>query len=183
MALIPYPELDDLTDDLRDYFERFSLEHGRPSLLRLMMAWSPPASRAMDGLYHPIFATGKLDRRLKELLFVAASQERRCFYCMGGHSRFLVTEFGYSPDEVEKLRQGDRVDGMDETELALVHLVRLAASDEASVEPSDIESARSVGWDDDSIVEALATAAQAFFTNTFAQATHLEDDIGDDDYF
>lgn len=187
MALIAYPEINDLPKVSRQHFEHFTAEHGRPSLLRWMLAWSAPASEAMENLYHPIFSTGKLDRRLKELLFVAASEQRKCFYCMGGHSRFLVNEYGYTREDVEAMRQGEKVDGMDAREHALVQLVRRAASDDEEVIAQDIESARALGWDDDSIVEALATVAQAYFTNTFAQAMHLEDDIepadGRDGYF
>lgn len=177
MALIPYPEMDQMSEETRLHFERFSSEHGRPSLLRWMLGWSPLASKAMDDLYHPVFATGMLGRRLKELLFVAASEQRRCFYCMGGHSRFLVKEYGYSPQEVEALRRGEPVEGVDAREHALVVVIRKAAADTGEVTAEDIDRLRALGWDDDEIVEALATVAQAFFTNTFAQATRLEDDI------
>lgn len=184
MALIPYPHLDELPEETRQRFERFSAEHGRPSLLRWMLGWSGPASEAVDRLYNPIFASRRLDRRLKELLFVAASEQRKCFYCMGGHSRFLTEEFGYSREDVEAMRSGGVVEVMDTAEHALVHLVRKAAADDGSVNADDIEMARAAGWDQDEIVEAMATVAQAFFTNTFAQAMSLEDDIdGSDGYF
>lgn len=183
MALIPYPEMEELPEETRQHFERFSAEHGRPSLLRWMLAWSAPASEAMENLYHPIFASGKLDRRLKELLFVAASEQRRCFYCMGGHSRFLVNEYGYAREEVELMRRGEIVDGMDDREHALVQLVRRASDDHGEVTEEDIDSVREAGWDDDSIIEALATVAQAYYTNTFAQAMRLEEDIDAADEF
>lgn len=187
MSLIPYPEMEDLSVETRLAFERFSREHGRPSLLRWMLGWSPAASAAMDRLYHPIFTTGRLDRRVKELLFSAASEQRRCFYCMGGHSRFLVDQYGYTRHQVEAARRGEPSDAVDRREHALVQLVRRAAADTEHVSADDIETARAHGWNDDEIVEALATAAQAFFANTFAQAMHLEDDIeppdGDDGYF
>jgi uncharacterized peroxidase-related enzyme len=187
MALLPYPEMEEVSEEVRRHFERFTAEHGRPSLLRWMLGWSPAASEAMEGLYHPIFGTGRLDRRLKELLFVAASEQRQCFYCMGGHSRFLVNEFAYERDDVERMRRGELIDQLDPREHVLVLLARMAAADEATVTAEDIELARAHGWDDDEIVEALSAVAQAFFTNTFAQATRLEDDIdpadGLDGYF
>jgi uncharacterized peroxidase-related enzyme len=187
MALIPYPRIQDLPTETRRHFERFTAEHGRPSLLRWMLGWSAAASEAMDRLYNPVFASGRLDRRLKELLFVAASEQRKCFYCMGGHSRFLVREYGYTQEEVEAMRRGDVIDGMDDREHALVQLVRRAATNDSDITAEDIANVRARGWDDESIVEALATVAQAFFTNTFAQAMCLEDDIdpadGSDGYF
>jgi alkylhydroperoxidase family enzyme len=177
MAILPYPEMSDLSEEVRAHVERFAADHGRPSLLRWMLGWSPSASEAMEGLYHPIFASCRLDRRLKELLFVAASEQRQCFYCMGGHSRFLVNEYGYDRDDVERMRRGETVEHMDPAEHALVMLIRRAATDGEPVTPDDIAAVRAHGWDDDSIVEALAAGAQAHFTNTFAQAVRLEDDI------
>jgi len=183
MALIPYPQLESLPEEIRGHIEHFARDHGRPTLLRWMLAWSPPASAAVDELYHPVFTTGKLERRLKELLFVAASEQRRCFYCMGGHSRYLVNNFGYSPDLVEKMRRGEPDDALDEREHALVLFVRIAARDGANVTAQDLMKVREQGWDDDEIVEALSAASQAFFTNTLAQAMHIEDDVTEENGF
>ncbi len=80
MALIPYPDPDEMDPAVRKDIDHFAKEHGRPTLVRMMLAWFPAALRGMDELYHPMMTTGKLPRRLKELLFVAASNQRGCFY-------------------------------------------------------------------------------------------------------
>ncbi len=80
MALVPYPDLQRLDPSVREMIERFSREHGRPTLVRWMLGHFPPALRAIDAMYHPFMCEGRLDRRLKELLFVASSQVRGCFY-------------------------------------------------------------------------------------------------------
>lgn len=80
MALIPYPDVEQLPPEVRAQIEHFTQEHGRPSLVRLMLAWFPAALQAIDAQYHPIMETGRLPRRLKELLFVASSNRRGCFY-------------------------------------------------------------------------------------------------------
>jgi uncharacterized peroxidase-related enzyme len=187
MALIPYPELGDIPDDVRTHIEHFARDHGRPTLLRWMLAWSPPASAGVDALYHPVFTTGRLERRLKELLFVAASEQRGCFYCMGGHSRLLVHTFGYAREEVERMRLGEGVERLDESERVLVILAKKVANDSERVTKEDIDAVRSHGWSDDEIVEALTAASQSYWTNTIAQSLHLEDDVtaenGFDDYF
>jgi len=187
MALIPYPELETIPTEVREHIEHFARDHGRPTLLRWMLAWSPPASAAVDALYHPVFTTGKLERRLKELLFVAASEQRGCFYCMGGHSRLLVQTFGYDQDQVERMRTGAEAEGLDEAERALVLLAKTVADDSQAVTVEDIATARDHGWGDDEIVEAITAAAQSMWTNTVAQSLHLEDDVtpenGFDGYF
>jgi len=80
MALIPYPETEQLAPDLRELIERFSREHGRPTLARWILAWFPPALRALNAMYHPFLSEGKLDRRIKELMFAACCDVRACFY-------------------------------------------------------------------------------------------------------
>lgn len=187
MALIPYPDLESIPEAVREHIEHFARDHGRPTLLRWMLAWSPPASAAIDALYHPVFTTGRLERRLKELLFVAASERRKCFYCMGGHSRLLVHTFGYTRDQVERMRTGGEAEDLDDDEHVLVLLARKVVDDGQQVTRSDIDAAREHGWDDDEIVEAIVAAAQSMWTNTIAQSLHLEDDVtienGFDEYF
>lgn len=80
MALIPYPTKEHMDPEVREHIEVFEREHGRPTLVRLMLAHFPPALRALDAMYHPIMTQGKLDRRTKELIFVASSNMRGCFY-------------------------------------------------------------------------------------------------------
>lgn len=80
MALIPYPDKDKLDPEIREQIDVFEREHGRPTLVRLMAAYFPPALRAVDAMYHPFMTQGKLDRRTKELIFVASSHRRGCFY-------------------------------------------------------------------------------------------------------
>jgi len=80
MALISYPNKEQLDAGTREHIAVFEREHGRPTLVRLMAAHYPPALRAIDAMYHPFMTQGKLDRRTKELVFVASSNQRGCFY-------------------------------------------------------------------------------------------------------
>ena len=178
MALIDYIDLADLNDTDRKAIEHFTSEHGRPTLLRMMLAYSPPAQEAMDALYHPVMEGGQLSRQLKESLVVAASHARECAYCMGGHSRFLVNEFGYDESQVKAMRSGESTEAWTPAELALIEVVRLAASDPAAVTARQLADLRSAGWNDGQIVEALVMACHAGWTNTVAQALRLEDDLG-----
>jgi len=79
MSLIPYPEIETLDAEARELIERFTREHGRPTLVRWMLAYFPPALRAIDAMYR-VASEGKLTRKLKELIFVASSSVRGCFY-------------------------------------------------------------------------------------------------------
>jgi uncharacterized peroxidase-related enzyme len=178
MALIDYPDLDAIDPENRAAIDRFAREHGRPTLLRMMLAYSPPAQAAMNDLYHPVVQNGRLSRRLKESLLVASSEARECRYCAGGHSLFLVNEYGYEQDAVRVMRAGGEQDGWTPAETALVRLVRTAAADPGSVTPGGIDTVRDAGWSDDEVVEALVMASHSAWTTTVAQALRLEDDLG-----
>jgi hypothetical protein len=54
---------------------------------------------------------------------------RVCRYCAGGHSLFLVNEFGYDQDAVRQMRSGGRHDGWTDAETALVQTVGATTSD------------------------------------------------------
>ncbi len=80
MALIPYPGQDELTPADRERIDAFERERGRLSLLRRMLAHYSPALGALDTMYRSIMTQGKLDHATKELIFVASSSQRGCFY-------------------------------------------------------------------------------------------------------
>jgi uncharacterized peroxidase-related enzyme len=183
VALLPYPEMGDLNEETRDLIGHFETEHGRPSLLRRMLAWFPPALNVADAMYHPFMENGQLPRPLKELIVVATSNARGCSYCAGGHSRFLVDEFGYTQDFVEKARVGETVEGLPERERALVQFTLKLATDTPKMVPKDIDTLRGHGWSTQEIFEAVVMTMHSAFTNVLAAGLHLEDDVTVEGYF
>jgi len=177
MALIPYPDADSIDEESQAAIDNFAKDHGRPTLLRQLLAWSPPALEAMDDLYHPVFLGGVMTRAFKEMLFVAASQARECPYCAGGHSRLLVKEFGYDEADVRAIREGEPSDAWTDKDRALVNYVRAIAVEPGEVTAADIESLRELGWSDAELAEASAMAAHAVWTTSIAQTFHLEHDL------
>lgn len=177
MALIPYPEAGSIDPESQAAIDNFAKDHGRPTLLRQLLAWSPPALEAMDDLYHPVFLGGSMTRDYKEMLFVAASQARECPYCAGGHSRLLVKEFGYTEDDVRTIREGDATESWSAKDQALVQYVRKIAVEPASITEADIDELRTHGWTDAELTEATAMAAHAVWTTSLAQSFHLEHDV------
>jgi hypothetical protein len=80
MALLPYPDLDELEPEARKVIDQFTAEHGRPTPLYSLMGHFPPLLTVAASAYISLMTKGKLGRRFKELLFVATSQVRDCFY-------------------------------------------------------------------------------------------------------
>jgi AhpD family alkylhydroperoxidase len=122
---------------------------------------------------------GTLPRWPKELLFVTASQEQGCSYCTGGHSRFLVKEFGFSEQSILEMRGGEG-DQLTKSQKALVAFVKKMASEPFKAVPADFDALTQLGLDNGVILEALPMAMTAGFLNTLALALHLKNDVPPD---
>jgi len=177
LALLAYPEIASLPPDVRDRIQHFEGEHGRPSLLRRMLAQWPTALAALDSLYHPVMENGKLPRRFKEMLFVVSAHARGCLYCTRGHSRFLVREFGFTEEEVVQLREHPDDAGRDSAERVAAEYVRKISTEPYKTTDKDVQALTSAGYSTEEIVEITAVPAVAGFTTTVASAMHLEDDL------
>ena len=96
---------------------------------------------------------------------------------MGGHSRFLVKEFGLDEETVKRARAGGDVPGLSGKERALVLFARKVTEDPRQVDASDIDALRAAGVDTAEIVEALSMVMCAAFTNTLALTLKFEEDL------
>ena len=80
MALIPYADLQAMPKEARDSIQFFESMHGRPTLVRRMIAHFAPLSEAIHTMYPAFMTEGKLGQKIKELMFVAASHVHGCTY-------------------------------------------------------------------------------------------------------
>jgi alkylhydroperoxidase family enzyme len=96
---------------------------------------------------------------------------------MGGHSQFLVKEFGMTQDEVERARRGEAVEGLTEQQHALIRFARRVAERPRQVSEEDIAALYAVGLDDAAIVEALSICMMSAWTNTLADTLKLDQDL------
>ena len=96
---------------------------------------------------------------------------------MGGHSRFLVKEFGLDAETVKRIRSGQDVPDLSERERALVRFVRKVARDPRSITESDVGALKAHGVANAEIVEALSMALLSAFTNTLALTFNFDEDL------
>lgn len=96
---------------------------------------------------------------------------------MGGHSRFLVKEFGLDEATVKLIRSGQDVPQLTDRDRALIRFVRKVARDPRSITESDIGALKAEGVASAEIVEALSMALLSAFTNTLALTLKFEDDL------
>lgn len=105
-----------------------------------------------------------MDRRVYELATIAAARTLRNSYCTAAHSMFLrdVCE-----DEAAVLAiAGDPTGGsLAPADRAVYQFAAKVAQDAASVEQSDVDGLRAVGFSDGDVADIVfAVAARSFFT-------------------
>ena len=96
---------------------------------------------------------------------------------MGGHSKFLVQEFGLDRDTVIAIREGREVTGFTPKEMALVKFARRAAANPRQIAAGDISELKKVGLSNAEIVEAVSIVMLSAFTNTLANTFKLDEDL------
>ncbi len=96
---------------------------------------------------------------------------------MGGHSQFLVKEFGLDRETVKSLRAGAGGPGVSAKEAALIGFARKVASGPGQLADADIQELKAAGLEDAEVVEALCVVMLSAFTNTLAQPLKFEDDL------
>lgn len=124
------------------------------------VANSPVALRSMWGGFGAL-AGGKLSGKLKEQLAVAIADRNDCEYCLAAHTA-LGRKAGASALEISEAQAGRSADP--QTAAALAFALKIVER-RAQVDDADFAALRSVGFDDETIVEIIAHVALNLFTN------------------
>jgi uncharacterized peroxidase-related enzyme len=124
------------------------------------VANSPAALRSMWGSFGAL-GSGVLGAKLGEQIAVAIADHNRCEYCLAAHT-VLGKGAGASAEEMSAAQAGRSTDPR--TAAALAFALKLVSS-RAQVSNGDVVELRTVGFDDEHIVEILAHVALNIFTN------------------
>jgi uncharacterized peroxidase-related enzyme len=120
-------------------------------------------------LYGAIMGPGAVDRRVKELAYLAASFANECAYCLASHMA-SGRKAGITEDELRAL-QLEQNQGFAPQEKAVIHyareLTRTATGD-------DTRDALAEYFSDEQVVELTLVIAMANFTNRFNNGLGLQ---------
>jgi uncharacterized peroxidase-related enzyme len=107
-----------------------------------------------------------MDLRRYELATLAAARRLRSSYCALAHGSVLAREF-LEPDAVCAVVSDHHSSGLDPVDVAIMDLADKVAHDATSVTEADLDRLRSLGLEDDEIMDVvLAAAARSFFSKT-----------------
>jgi uncharacterized peroxidase-related enzyme len=105
-----------------------------------------------------------MDLRRYELATLAAAQRLRSSYCALAHGKVLREQFG---EPVLEIARDRRAAGLDETDLAVMHLAERVVDDATSIGDAELQPLRDLGLSDTDIMDVvLAAAARCFFSKT-----------------
>jgi len=174
VALIAPPSLEEVDGELRAEYESGRVRFAHLDQLRRVLMRFPAAFRAADGMYFLIMERGRLDRELKEVIFVACSGVRECRYGLAAHGGWLIEHTGLAPSEVESLARGEDLTRQSESQRALLAFARKVAGAAYRTVEQDIETLRGAGFDTPTIVEALTVVSLSGWMNGYADALGLD---------
>ncbi|HVW85272.1 MAG TPA: carboxymuconolactone decarboxylase family protein [Bryobacteraceae bacterium] len=134
-----------------------------PSNFFRIMAHRPEAMRDAAKFYFSVMGPGSIDRRTKEMIYLAVSSVNECDYC-GSHHEVAAREAGLSEQEIEDIRAETDV-RFSARERAALHyareLTRTAAAE------NDTRSMLETLFSPEQQVELTLVISLANFTNRF----------------
>ena len=176
MSHIPPLLPDDAPDEVKAVYEDFSRRMRFPSPPNFIMTQghSPPVVKASWELVKNVLVTGKIERWIKEMLFVAISKDRNCNYCEAAHIA-CCRMLGIKPALLDDLVRD--VNSISDFKLRDMILFGLKCSREPQkISEADYEKLRQHQLGQSEILELIAMSALAVYANILADATGMEAD-------
>ncbi len=160
MARLNYVEPEDADAFTRRLFERIGMV---PSLYCVMAN----SSTLFDGFIKltACLDAAKLDKRLREMVYLLTSQINGCEYCLASHTSTAVEHGVLTLDETLDARRGRSQDPKIDS---LLKFAREVVEKRGHVSDETFQAVKGAGFSDDEIVEAIGTIALATLSNYIA---------------
>lgn len=137
-----------------------------PSHFFRVMAYRPEAMEAFVGLYKRVMGSGTLERRLKEMVYLAVSCVNECDYCTAHHIQGSRAA-GLSENEIYAIQSENNQSFTPKEQAALRYARELTRT--ADVEEETRYPAQEI-FSPDQMVELTMVVGLANFTNRFNNA-------------
>lgn len=145
---LPIPELAELPDDVRKYFEICQEKLGM--VPNVLTAYSQNLQQ-LDGfsrLYNELMmGPGELSKLEREMVAVVVSSENKCFYCLVAHGAAVRVLSG-DPTLGEHLVMNYRTAQLDTRQRAMLDYASLLTRAPATVSEEQVQALRDVGFSD-----------------------------------
>lgn len=148
---LPIPEMKDLPDDVRKYFEICLEKLGM--VPNVLTAYSQNLKQ-LDGfsrLYNELMmGESELSKLEREMIAVVVSSENKCFYCLVAHGAAVRVLSG-DPMLGEHLVMNYRTASLDKRQRAMLDFASHLTSSPATVTEQQVQALRDAGFSDSGI--------------------------------
>jgi len=134
----------------------------QPSLFFRAMAHRPDVLKNFPGFYASVMGPGPVDRRIKELLYLACSYANKCAYCTTAHTAG-GRKAGITDAEMQALKE-EWDDPFTEAERSAIHYARELTR---TADGMATRAALAAHFSDEQVTEITLVIAMANFTNRF----------------
>lgn len=124
-----------------------------------------------------ILTSGKVNRKLKEMIFVAISSLRGCNYCQSAHHAFCLS-IGVTTEQINDLISLHTAPTATSKEKAAIDFAVRLARDSHSSSEDDFVKLRALGFCDEEVMEIIAMSGMGVFYTHLANATKIVVDKG-----
>ena len=146
-----------------EFLAQLESKGNRPIHFFRAMAHKPEVLKTFVPLYGAVTGPGTVDRRIKELVYLACSYTNACPYCIAAHEGFSK-KAGVTDDERRALAAADG-QGFSAPERAAIEYARALTKTATAA-----RDALAAHFSEEQIVEITLVAAMANFTNRFNNA-------------
>ncbi|MDP6135977.1 MAG: carboxymuconolactone decarboxylase family protein [Arenicellales bacterium] len=170
MARVRDIHINEVPEDVRPVYERYSNEYG-PFLNQVkVFAHRPPALKHIMGLLLDLADESLLSKRYLEIALVAVSRLNECTYCVAHHAPRLVDQ-GLSPETVAGILEPD-CEGLDEVD-RLVRDFAVEVTTNSQMMRDEIFDRLKQHFSEEQIVELTLRTALCGFFNRFNDALQI----------
>jgi uncharacterized peroxidase-related enzyme len=134
----------------------------QPSPFFRVMANRPEVLKNFPALYGAIMGPGSVDRRTKEMAYLATSFANRCAFCTAAHVAG-AKKAGMTEDEINAIRE-ERDGGFSDTERGVLAYARELTRTADAAGTRELLRGK---FNDEQVVEITLVVAMANFTNRF----------------
>ena len=175
MARVRDIHINEVPEDVRPVYERYSNEYG-PFLNQVkVFAHRPPALKHIMGLLLDLADESLLSKRYLEIALVAVSRLNECTYCVAHHAPRLVDQ-GLSPETVAGILEPD-CEGLDEVD-RLVRDFAVEVTTNSQMMRDEIFDRLKQHFSEEQIVELTLRTALCGFFNRFNDTLQISMETG-----
>ncbi|MBJ6138580.1 peroxidase-related enzyme [Marinobacter litoralis] len=171
---LPIPEISDLPEDTRKYFEICQEKLGMVPNVLTAYSQNLPQLEGFTRLYNELMlGEGELTKLEREMVAVVVSSENKCFYCLVAHGAAVRVLSG-DPMLGEHLVMNYRSAKLDPRQRAMLDFASHLTRSPATVAEQEIQALRDAGFSDRAIWDLSNLVGFYNMSNRVAIASDMQ---------